>query len=87
MKLKVKAALLGLVAKSVLAVEVTYNSLIMPTPTANESAPCWSDTPDPICQPDQWLDRRGLIGVASPQPYSASTANNCICKSLSENCP
>lgn len=63
------------------------HGLIMPTPTFHESAPCWSNHPDPVCQPDQWLDRSGLIGVATPQPYTSATENVCQCRQLAPGCP
>lgn len=59
----------------------------MNTPTPFESAPCWSDQPDPNCEPNQWLDRSGLIDVAASLPYGEATANHCVCRDLAPNCP
>jgi hypothetical protein len=70
--MKISITFFVALASSVMAFELaevnsaaTYEENL-PTPTFNESAPCWSDQPDPICEPDQWLDRSGLIGVETP---------------------
>jgi hypothetical protein len=64
-----------------------FTNLVMPTPTPGESGACWSDRDDPVCDPDQWLDRDGLRGVLETLPYSDATAGHCVCRDLRPDCP